>query len=175
MSSAPTEYARGRTDREWCEVLETAREWIPPQSAERVGSQGLVGSSRVREWSSPSAGQVLLSRRDRASVGDWGHQQDLPRKSDDLERTFRRLVDSWREETRFLSSVQAMSTSRWYQMIIGLGEPALPLLLHELEKAPDHWFWALRSIAREDPVDSYEKFSDAVAAWLEWGRKKGLI
>lgn len=101
--------------------------------------------------------------------------KDRPERDNELERTFRRLVDNWRAETRFLSSVQARSTNRWYQMIIGLGEPALPHLLRELERAPDHWFWALRSIAREDPVESYERFSDAVAAWLRWGRDRNLL
>ena len=39
-----------------------------------------------------------------------------------------------------------------YQRIIGLGSAVVPLLLRELERQPDHWFWALKAITGADPV-----------------------
>jgi hypothetical protein len=62
-----------------------------------------------------------------------------------------------------------------YQRIIGLGPAVLPLLLRELEREPDHWFWALKAIAGEDPVPgaSRGKVREMARAWVEWGRQQG--
>ena len=34
-----------------------------------------------------------------------------------------------------------------YQKIISIGKPAIPLILREFERQPDHWFMALSAIA----------------------------
>jgi hypothetical protein len=62
-----------------------------------------------------------------------------------------------------------------YQRIIGLGTAAVPLILAELEKDLDQWFWALKAITGEDPVppESRGKMREMADAWLNWGRKKG--
>jgi hypothetical protein len=39
-----------------------------------------------------------------------------------------------------------------YQRIIEMGQPVMPLIFRELEREPDHWFWALQSITGENPV-----------------------
>ncbi len=62
-----------------------------------------------------------------------------------------------------------------YQHIIGIGMPAVPLLLRELKENPDHWFWALHAITEQDPAHSEDTFDGAVAAWLEWGRHHGYL
>ena len=62
------------------------------------------------------------------------------RQPPSLEQTFHELVATWRKETRFTSSVTDMAMHRSYQRIIGLGPAAVPLLLRELERQPDHWF-----------------------------------
>ena len=62
-----------------------------------------------------------------------------------------------------------------YQRIIGMGQPALPLILHDLDERPDHWFWALNAITGIDPADGVESFQDAAERWLEWGRSEGLL
>ncbi|WP_335148338.1 hypothetical protein [Nostoc sp.] len=51
----------------------------------------------------------------------------------------------------------------------------IPLLLRELEKKSGHWFWALKSISREDPVppESRGKIKEMTKAWLEWGKQRG--
>ena len=36
--------------------------------------------------------------------------------------------------------------------IIGMGPAVVPLILSELEKEPDRWFWALEAITDENPV-----------------------
>lgn len=62
-----------------------------------------------------------------------------------------------------------------YQQIIGLGPDVVPLLLAELEGHPDHWFWALHAITREDPVpsESRGKIKAMAQAWLDWGKRHG--
>lgn len=62
-----------------------------------------------------------------------------------------------------------------YQQIIGMGDNAIPLILHELDRQPDHWFWALHSITGADPVheDCQGNISKMASAWIEWGRRNG--
>ncbi|RUS99365.1 hypothetical protein DSM106972_078070 [Dulcicalothrix desertica PCC 7102] len=95
----------------------------------------------------------------------------------DKTATFTKLVKQWREENHGVSSTNQMSMHPAYQQIIGMGEAAIPLLLRELEKKSGQWFWALKSITREDPVplEHRGKTSEMIKAWLEWGRAKGYI
>ena len=62
-----------------------------------------------------------------------------------------------------------------YQRIIGLGPAVVPLLLRELERAPDHWFWALKAITGADPVPPAARggIREKVRLWIEWGRQQG--
>src|SRR5438105_3646681 len=92
-----------------------------------------------------------------------------------VEQTFRALAQRWRHETQFTSSVQTMVMHPAYQRIIGLGPDVLPLLLRELQAQPDHWFWALAAITGDDPVQPNATFDEAVAAWLQWAKARGLI
>lgn len=65
--------------------------------------------------------------------------------------------------------------NRSYQQIIGMGKPAIALILQDLKKEPDHWFWALRSITGENPIqpDDRGRLQKMAEAWLEWGRQHG--
>ena len=70
-----------------------------------------------------------------------------------------------------------MAMLRSYQSLIGMGEPVVPLLLEELRRKPDHWFWALESITGEDPVPAAAKgnVQKMADAWVKWGIQHGLI
>lgn len=96
-------------------------------------------------------------------------------KQVELEKMFFTLAEQWRNETGMLSSPTKKLKHPAYQQIISMGEPVLPLILRELERNQDHWFLALIAIAGENPVSPEDDFSQAVAAWLRWGREKGLI
>ena len=63
-----------------------------------------------------------------------------------------------------------------YQRIIGLGWPAVSLILQELHREPDQWFWALEAITEENPVphEAAGNVSLMAQAWIEWGAKLGL-
>jgi hypothetical protein len=55
-----------------------------------------------------------------------------------VEQRFRQLVHQWKEATRFESSIHDMISHRAYLQIIGMGKQALPLLVQELRRDPDH-------------------------------------
>jgi len=97
------------------------------------------------------------------------------RQPQSLEQTFQELVTTWRQETRFTSSVTDMAIHRSYQRIIGLGPAAVPLLLRELGRNPDHWFWALHAITGIDPITPEQKgkVQEMARAWLDWGQEAG--
>ena len=94
-----------------------------------------------------------------------------------VRQRFQILATQWREENALTSSVAEMAMHPAYQQIIGLGPAAIPLILKELEREPDHWFWALRSITGENPVlpEDAGRMQKMVASWLEWGRLRGYI
>ncbi len=94
-----------------------------------------------------------------------------------LARRFQSLAKTWREETRYLSSVHDMVLHPAYQQIIGMGRDALPFLFEELKRQPDHWFWALHAITGEDPVPPEEKgnLGAMIRRWLHWGAANGWV
>ncbi len=96
-------------------------------------------------------------------------------EQDALERKFKELTAQWKSDVGFTSSVTRMAQHPAYEKIIGMGPKAVPLLLRELERDPDHWFWALKAITGEDPVPvgSRGKLREMCEAWLAWGRDKG--
>ena len=92
--------------------------------------------------------------------------------TDALGRGFQDLASQWRRETALRSSITAIAMHPAYQQIIGLGEPALPLIFQELHREPDHWFWALQAITGENPIHE-EKAGDLEAMtndWLSWAK-----
>ena len=94
-----------------------------------------------------------------------------------VETIFRDSADVWLEETSAYSSVTDISMHHAYQRIIGLGEPAVPLILREMQSEPGHWFWALRSITGCDPVPEEHRgdIASMSADWIRWGQSKGYI
>jgi transcriptional regulator with XRE-family HTH domain len=105
-------------------------------------------------------------------------QQQVSTISDIQQRDveeFHRLADSWREQTSHLSSVSAIAMHPAYQQIIGMGRAALPLILRELEREPNHWFWALNAITKFNPVKQEQRgnLKEMSKAWLEWGKAQG--
>lgn len=100
---------------------------------------------------------------------------DIHQEDRELKRTFTALAEKWKKETRHISSITRTSMHPAYQQIIGMGEPAVPLILQELQENGGHWLWALHAITREDPAQEADDFAAAVRAWLNWGRSRGHI
>ena len=90
---------------------------------------------------------------------------------------FRSLSNRWKRETKRTSSIHDLVMHDAYQAIIGLGSPAVLLILRDLESQPSHWFWALRTLTQEWPVKPEDE-GDVPAmtgSWLAWGREKGYL
>jgi hypothetical protein len=94
-----------------------------------------------------------------------------------IQERFDRLRDDWKSKTRHLSNTAQISLVFPYQMIIGMGPQVVPLILAELEKETDHWFWALEAITGENPVAKHEvgDMEASAQAWLSWGKRNGLL
>jgi len=88
---------------------------------------------------------------------------------------FYSLVNKWRKDTRYFSSVTKMVQHPAYRRIIAMGIDVLPCLFNELNRRPDHWLVALNAITGEDPAPENSTFDEAVQAWLAWGRGKGYL
>jgi len=90
---------------------------------------------------------------------------------------FDELADIWETETRCLSSATQIVLHPAYQQIIGMGPAVLPLILRRLRDSPQHWFWALRAITGEDPIEPQDvgKVSAMTDAWLHWARARAIV
>ncbi len=83
----------------------------------------------------------------------------------------------WKDRSRFLSNTAQMAMLAPYQRIIGMGEPAVPLILEELQREPDQWYWALEMITEENPVPpgAAGDVRRMAQAWIEWGKQRGYL
>ena len=95
----------------------------------------------------------------------------------DTANRFQRLAAEWKGKSRYMSNTAQMAILPSYQRIIGMGMDAVPLILKELEREPDQWFWALEAITEADPVPAEAKGKVALMAqaWIEWGKQRGLL
>jgi len=105
------------------------------------------------------------------------HYWELPvtRRSSSTHNRFYLLLKDWREGRGPTSSVTQLAMHPAYQQIIGMGPDALPFILRELERTPDHWFWALNAITGADPVrvEDRGRLRKMAAAWIRWGKDEG--
>jgi hypothetical protein len=90
---------------------------------------------------------------------------------------FEELAGNWLKSTAMLSSLEKKVLHKDYQRIIGIGKPALPLILSEMRRRPGHWFWALDAITKGkvNPAEHCETLTEATAAWIQWGEIQGII
>jgi hypothetical protein len=99
------------------------------------------------------------------------------RVKDEVRERFRQLAAQWKAESLYLSNSTKMAMLKPYQRIIGMGPVVVPLILEELQREPDHWFWALEAITQEDPVppEARGKVGEMADAWIAWGKQQGSI
>jgi hypothetical protein len=88
---------------------------------------------------------------------------------------FTALAERWKRETAHLSNIAKKALHPAYQEIIGMGEHAVPLLLAELRRQLDDWFWALHAITGANPVPAADggNLRAMTEAWLGWGAEHG--
>lgn len=86
---------------------------------------------------------------------------------------FQELNKSWKRERGASSSITRAIMAPSYHAIIGMGEPAVALIIAQLKAEgddPDQWFWALECITGENPIKPEDQ-GDSVKmaqAWLAW-------
>ncbi len=105
------------------------------------------------------------------------HYWELPvtRRSLSTHNRFYQLLKEWQDSRGPTSSVTQLAMHPAYQQIIGIGPDALPFILRELERTPDHWFWALNAITGLDPVrvEDRGRLRKMAAAWIRWAKDEG--
>ena len=103
----------------------------------------------------------------------------LVRTDSEVERRFKELLQTWRQDTAFDSVVPRVMRHPAFRGIAGLGPQAVPLILRELEQRDGDVLLAqvLEDITGENPVPperrSYGQM--VVADWLAWGKSNGLV
>ncbi len=98
-----------------------------------------------------------------------------PAAVETVEQRFRRLEQTWKADTAFLSSDEEIVSHPAFQEIIRMGDAVVPLLLRDLQERPRLWVWALPQITGTDPVPAADRGNIAKmsAAWLSWGKARG--
>lgn len=81
------------------------------------------------------------------------------------------LLYQWHNDTKFESSSTRLRENPYYQMLIELGEEAVPFLVAEMDGHLSH---ALCTITGENPVEEHVAGDmDAIASyWKEWLKQK---
>lgn len=105
----------------------------------------------------------------------FGARVQTHRPSDQDRDRFQKLLAEWKNSRHHESKTSQLALHPAYQRIIGMGKVAVPLILEDMERFPDHWMWALRSITGENPVTDEQrgKLKLMCEAWLKWGRDHG--
>lgn len=154
---------------------------IQPQKARRATDYDAVMIGEFT-WAfgpdqAPGDSDYVLTLRQRRNLVLEHYCAPASRQAETVQQKFDRLARQWREETLVLSSILQMSMHPAYQQIIGMGSCAVSLLLRELEREPNHWFWALHAITGVDPVPETDhgNVEAMTEAWLRWGEEQGLL
>jgi hypothetical protein len=95
----------------------------------------------------------------------------------DLEKRFNELAKNWKKETGAYSTSLHIAGNNNYLEIIGMGNEVVPYILKELQKEPNLWFIALKSITRQNPIQKEHigKIKLMAEDWIAWGKKNNLI
>ena len=90
---------------------------------------------------------------------------------------FDKLADQWEKETVLLSNSRKAAEHQAYQEIINMGQPAVPLILTQIEFQGGHWFEALYQITGEDTMNPKDRGNIAAMqkSWLDWGKRNGAL
>jgi hypothetical protein len=102
---------------------------------------------------------------------------EAPEVSPETKREFRRLTEEWKASRGPRNTLRSMAEHPAYRAIIGLGEPAVPLIFDELVRDVDYWFSALRAITGANPVRPEDRGNlvKMAESWVEWGRSEGFL
>ena len=94
-----------------------------------------------------------------------------------VEVRFHNLATEWLSEVGSVSSVDALTSHPKYRDIVRLGWDVVPFLLADLQQNRGFWFTALSEITGIRPFDPSDagKSKRMTEAWINWGKRKGII
>ena len=87
-----------------------------------------------------------------------------------LSDRFRYLALKWKSDRKPTSSIQRLIDHPSYKEIVAMGKDAVPLIIAELQKEPDHWFVALNKITGINPVPAKDR-GDLVKMTEAWVKR----
>jgi hypothetical protein len=130
----------------------------------------------VNPVSANNAGKVAQAAQEWIEWGEM-HADVHCTPSGEMRQLFSALAEEWLQKSQHMSNNFQSARLMSYQRIIGMGWPAVPLILEELGRAPRQWFWALQAITGENPVspEIAGKVMLSAQAWIDWGKARGLI
>jgi hypothetical protein len=156
--------------------LSAARSLVSKQSREFLDSWPWSTGNKPGDEEDAAA-----ARRALQALPSFEELSRLARRShppvEDAQEKFNRLARQWREERGPSSSARRMAAHPAYREIVAMGRAAVPFLLAELQRQPDHWFIALHEITGADPVlkEGRGRPNEMVAAWVKWGKENGFL
>jgi hypothetical protein len=102
---------------------------------------------------------------------------ESPSEEKPLAERFGELVREWKATRDTTGTTSRMIRNPAYQSILRLGPNAITLVLEEMRKEPDEWFYALAYLSGENPIPDAcrGRFGPMRDAWLKWGRENGYI
>jgi hypothetical protein len=129
----------------------------------------------MSESTSDMGSERFAEAADRLGLTGFKPGDPPPRADAALRQRFGQLYREWKDATKFSSSTNEIAMHPAYQQIIGMGREAIPLIVEELRRQPDHWFWALKAITGEDPVDPSDRgrVRRMADVWLKWAQDHG--
>ena len=114
-----------------------------------------------------------------ATIVIYRVKRQISKDTSALQEHFKSCFEKWRGETATSSSIRKITSHPSYLKIIDLGKThpdiVLPFIFEELERSPDFWFTALQRITGTNPLPANTPFGQAVALWIDWGRKHGYV
>ena len=92
-------------------------------------------------------------------------------------KVFKKLADSWHEDTDYLSSPYLITSNEAYLKIISMGIIVIPFILQDLQERGGDWYVALRILSDQDPVprEAQGDVPSMKESWLRWGSDNGYI
>jgi hypothetical protein len=104
------------------------------------------------------------------------------RPVEDLEHRFRLLEAQWNADTKYLSDPGKIMSHSAMREIVAMGGDVIPLILRDLQAKKSLMVWALPEITGENLAPPKVEggilkidVNAQVEAWLQWGRKKGIV
>jgi len=153
----------------------------------------LVGQVNFQRWRFHYGRMALPTRLNHLEIGPPPHDltefapldeklsalrrglRTLMNSTESSKQRFGDLVAAWKSGRGYESSAARMTSHPAYQQIIGMGAEAVPFILNELKREPDHWFWALQAITGANPIppNAQGDIAKMATAWVKWGKANG--